>query len=216
MHEFNDNNQNLSSDSGQYCNSDPGYYNQPCHYGNDQPAGGYPQYYNPYDCPNGQMPYGQAQSVNPPVSNAFCYILMALTAVSAILTIAATITMIRSSVDGSLFSSLPPGQEYASLYALLLRAFANSPALSFYPTLNQLLRTAILVVSILDIVQVRRRGYPILGMVIFTIFFKPGYFIWRAYAAKQKKLIPVLFTVFYILLHAGYFVWCFLYVMSLS
>ncbi len=216
MNEWNDNNQNPNPGNGPYYNPESGYYDQPYPYANNQPVdGGYPQYYNPYNYANPQIPYGQAQPVNPPVSNVFYYILMALTAVSAILTIAATITMIRSAVNGSLFSSLTPGQDYASIYSLLLDAFANPPTLSFYPPLNQALRMAILVVSILDIVQVRRKGYPIAGMIIFTLFFKPGYFIWRAYAVKQKKMLPVLFTVFYVLLHAGYFIWALFYIMSL-
>lgn len=218
MSELNDNNQNQNPNTNQdnggpYYNPNP-YYNPQADYNNGQyynPQPGYNngQYYNP------QTAYQQAQPVPQPVSNVFYYILMALTAVSAILTIAATIIMIRSSINGSLFSSLTPGQNYASIYALLLDAFTNSPTLSLYPALNQILRIAILVVSIIDIVQVRGKGYPILGMILFAIFFKPGYFIWRAYAAKQPKLVPILFTVFYVLLHVGYFLWFFFYLISL-
>ena len=231
-------NPQAGSNGGQYYNPQPGYdngqyydpqagYNNGQYYGpqsgynNGQyygPRSGYGngQYYNPSPYQNPQAAYQQAQPVRQPVSNVFYYILMALTAVSAILTIAATISMIRAAVDGSLFSSLTPGQDYASLYAILLDAFANSPTFSMYSMLNYVLRMAILVVSILDIVQVRRNGYPILGLVLFTIFLKPGYFLWRAYAAKQKKLLPALFTVFYILLYVGYFFWCVSYFMRLA
>lgn len=213
MNEWQDNNRNTDQNSGQYYNPDPACYNQPCN-DNNQPAGGYPQYYNPYANP--QIPCGQAQPVKQPVSNIFYYILMALTAVSAILTLSATISMIRAAVDGSLFSSLTTGQEYASLYAVLMDAFTNSPTFSMYPMLNYILRTAILVVSILDIVQVRRNRYPILGLILFTIFFKPGYFLWRAHAVKQKMLLPAMFTAFYILLYVGYFFWCVSYLISLA
>lgn len=203
--------------NGQYYNPQPGYNNG--QYYNPQPDYNNGQYYNynpyPYPYPNPQAAYQQAQPVQQPVSNVFYYILMALTAVSAILTIAATIIMIRSAVEGSLFSSLTPGQDYASIYALLLDAFSNSPTLSLYPPLNQILRIAILVISIIDIAHVRGKGYPILGMVLFAIFFKPGYFIWRAYAAKQPKLVPVLFTVFYVFLYVGYFFWCVSYLINL-
>ena len=140
---------------------------------------------------------------------------MALTAAFTILTIFVTISLIRTVVDESLFASLGDEQSYASLYSLLMDAFVNSAVLSLYSMLNYAFRIAILGVSVADIVQVHKKGYPILGMVLFAILFKPGYFIWRAYITKQPKLIPVLFTLFYVLLYAGYFLWCVSYLISL-
>lgn len=211
--------------NGQYYNPQPGYnngqyYNPQPGYNNGQyynPQSGYNngQYYNPYPYPNPQTAYQQAQPVQQPVSNVFYYILMALTIISATLTIIVTMSLIRTVIDKSLFESLGDGQSYASLYSYLMDAFANSPSFSIYSMLSSVLGMAIFAVSIVDIVLVHKKGYPILGMVLFTILFKPGYFIWRAYVTKQRKVIPVLFTVFYALLYVGYFFRCMSYLISL-
>ena len=143
---------------------------------------------------------------------------MALTAVSTVVTILVTISLIRSMIDGSLFSSMDPGsmagQGYASMYSYIMELFMNSPTYSLYSVFNSVFRFAIIVISVIDIVLVRQKGYSILGLVLFTIFCKPGYFLWRAYVTKQKKLLPLLFTIFYVLLYVGYFFWCFYFIMS--
>lgn len=203
---------NTGYNNGQY-----GTYGQNAGYNNGQYNGYNPnsggQYYggNPYANP--QAAHQQAQTAAQPVSNIFCYILMVITAISTIATIAVVISMLQSLFDGSITSSFDPGalseEGYASMYALLLDIMANTPAYSIYSVFNSVFRFGIIIVSIIDIVQVRQKGYPILGMVLFTIFFKPGYFIWRAHATKQKQLVPVLFTIFYVFLYVVYFVWCF-------
>lgn len=220
MSELNDNNQNTNSNnSDSYYNPYPNYNSQTDYnngqYYNPQPNYNNGQYYNPYPYPNPQASYQQAPPMQQPVSNVFYYILMALTTAFSILTIVTTVSLIRTVVDESLFAALRDGQSYASLYGHLMDSFLNSPTFTVYSMLNYALRMAILAVSIIDIVLVRKKGYPILGMVLFTILFKPGYFIWRAYVTKQQKLIPVLFTVFYVLLHVGYFFWCVSYLMTL-
>ena len=190
---------NYGGGNGQYTGYNPNNGQQ--YYGDQQP------YANPQTAPR------QAQTAAQPVSNIFYYILMALTAISTIATIAVVISMFNSLIDGSLAASIDPeslSQEgYASLYALLLDYMANTPIYSAYSVFNSVFRFGIIVVSVIDIVVVRQKGYPILGMVLFTIFFKPGYFIWRAHVTKQRQLVPILFTVFYVLLYVGYFFWCF-------
>lgn len=200
-----------------YSNGQYGTYGPNAGYNNGQYNGYNPngggQYYGGRPYANPQAAYQQAQTAAQPVSNIFCYILMAITAISTIATIAVVISMLQSLFDGSITSSIDPGslseEGYASMYALLLDIMANTPAYSIYSVFNSVFRFGIIIVSIIDIVQVRQKGYPILGMVLFTIFFKPGYFIWRAHATKQKQLVPVLFTIFYIFLYVVYFVWCF-------
>ena len=189
--------------------ADGSYYGQNADYSS--------QFYRqqpPY--PNSQY-YGQPYPVPVPVTNVFFYILMALTAISAFMTVSFTASLIRALVDGAFLSPSTPDAisgSYAAMYNYLVNVMANSSAYSFYSVLNSALSFAILAISIVDIVLVHKKGYPCLGLILFAIFFKPGYFIWRAHVVHQKKLIPVMFTVCYVLLYILYFLWCVLFVMS--
>ena len=201
-------NQNNNYSNGQYYNQNNGqYYGQNNGYNNGQYYGGQ-QYANP------QTAYSPAEPAGEPVTNIFCYILMALTAISAIIGIIAAkgiITNMFASVD---FNAIA-GDDFASTYSSMMNSFANAPGYSAYSVLNSLLGFAIIVISIIDIVHVHKKGYPILGMILFTIFCKPGYFIWRAYVLKQKKTVPVLYTVAFVLLYIIYFFWSFYFMLSL-
>ena len=229
--------QNSGYDNQQYNNygQGNGYNNQP--YNNYGPTGGYnnygqgggynnqpyhnygPGYNNPYGYnnqpyANPQGAYNRSMPAPEPVTNIFYYILMALTAAATIINIFAAkglITNMFSAID----LETAAGTDFATMYSSMLYSFTNAPGYSAYATLNSLFRFAILAVSIIDIVQVHKKGYPILGLILFTIFCKPGYFIWRAYVLKQKKTVPVLFTVSYVLLYIIYFLWSFFYMISL-
>lgn len=208
-----------SYNSGQQYYNNGQYYGQNAGYNNGQyygPNSGYNngQYYNGQQYANPQAGFMSAEPVREPVNNIFCYILMALTAISAIIGIIAAkglITNMFASID---FNAIA-GEDFASIYSAMMNSFANAPGYSAYSVLNSLLGFAIIAISIVDIVHVHKKGYPILGMILFTIFCKPGYFIWRAYVLKQKKLVPVLYTVAYVLLYIVYFFWSFYFMLSL-
>lgn len=213
-------NQNNNYSNGQYYNQNNGqYYGQNNGYNNGQYYGqnsnyNNGQYYGGQQYANPQTAYSPAEPAGEPVTNTFCYILMALTAISAIIGIIAAkgiITNMFASVD---FNAIA-GDDFASTYSSMMNSFANAPGYSAYSVLNSLLGFAIIVISIIDIVHVHKKGYPILGMILFTIFCKPGYFIWRAYVLKQKKTVPVLYTVAYVLLYIIYFFWSFYFMLSL-
>ena len=199
-------------------NNDQNTQRYPNPYVNGQAADYSSQYYKQStDYNNGQY-YGQPQPVSTPVTNAFFYTLMALTAISAFMTVSFTTALIRALATGAFLSPSTPdiiSGSYIAMYNYLINVMANSPAYSFYSVLSSALSFAILAISIVDIVLVHKKGYPCLGLVLFAIFFKPGYFIWRAHIVHQRKLIPVMFTVCYVLLYVLYFVWCVLFVMTL-
>ena len=235
--QYNNYAQNNGYDSQQYNNygQGNGYNNQP--YNNYGPTGGYNNYgqgggynnhpyhnygpgynnsygYNNQPYANPQGAYNRSMPAPEPVTNIFYYILMALTAAATIINIFAAkglITNMFSAID----LETAAGTDFATMYSSMLYSFTNAPGYSAYAALNSLFSFAILAVSIIDIVQVHKKGYPILGLILFTIFCKPGYFIWRAYVLKQKKTVPVLFTVSYVLLYIIYFLWSFFYMISL-
>ncbi len=187
---------------GQNYNGQSGNYQQ--NYNNQQAYG----YYGNQPYANPQNQYQQQAVLHGPVTNVFYYILMALTLLSFILTFIMAKYML-SAIDFEAFAN--GNSSYSSIIAET-SALSVSGGLSLF---NSFLSIAILVISIVDIVQVHKQNYPIMGLVLFTIFFKPGYFIWRAYVLKQPKLIPVLYTALLVLLYVAYFMWCFFYTFSM-
>lgn len=197
----------------QYYSQQPGYnngqYNNYGQYGGQQYYGQPPYYTNP------QAAFTPAEPVLEPVTNIFYYILMGLTAVSLLATLFMSKSLIASMFSAGNIDSMPTG-DFASIYsAMMNQVTTNVPGYNAYSVLNSLLSFAILAVSIVDIVLVHKKGYRIVGLILFTIFCKPGYFLWRAYVVKQKKTVPILFTVGYVLLYIVYFIWCFSYMMNL-
>ena len=202
--------QNTGYNNGQYQNygQNTAYnynYSQNTGYGNGSyynPNYGQPPYANP------QAPWQQAAFVREPVSNVFYYILMALTAVSTVVSIVFAMKLLNDTMSSLNFNSVA-GQDFLSIYSAMMADITASAPSVLYTLFTYMARFAILALSITDIVIVHKKGYPIVGLILFTIFCKPGYFLWRAYTVKQKKLIPVLFTVFYVLAYVVYFIWCF-------
>lgn len=200
--------------NGQYTDGANGQYGS---YGQNAGYNNAPYYgpnYGPNPYPNPQYAYLPNEPVKEPVANTFFYILIALTTVSVIASIVASTGLIRNIFSTTDFDSLV-GQNYTALYSSMLYSFSHAPGYAAYSTLNSLLGFGILAVSIIDIIQIHKKGYPILGLILFAILFKPGYFIWRAHIVKQKKLIPILFTVGYVLLYIGYFFWCCFYIATM-
>lgn len=194
--------------NGQYQNySQNGGYNNGQYQNYGQYNGPYSGYYNNQPYANPQAGYQQAEAIHPPVTNVFYYILMALTAVSTIVGIVFAINLISTTFSSINFDAAM-SQDFNSLYSSMMGTFASGSSAA-YTIFTYLLRFAILTFSIIDIVMVHKSGYPITGLILFTIFLKPGYFLWRAYVLKQKKTIPLLFTIAYVAAYFVYFIWCF-------
>lgn len=209
-----------------YNNGQP-YYGQNSDYNNGQPYynpnAGYPEgqpqpygYYGqqPYANPQAAWQQPQSQPVRQPVSNIFYNIMMVLFALSTIISIIAASGLIRNVLSTLELDSFS-GQDYASLYSHMMDSMMEVPGYAVYSTLSSLLGMAVLVFAIIDIIQVHKNGYPVLGLILFTILLRPGYFIWRAHVVNQKKLVPILYTVAYVLVYVIYFFWCFFYMISL-
>ena len=67
--------------------------------------------------------------------------------------------------------------------------------------ISSLLSLATLIFFIVDIVMVHKGNYKITGLILFAIFLKAGYFIWRAHILGRKKVVPIIYTVAYVLLN---------------
>ncbi len=201
-----------------------GYNNYQQPYQNQQGYGGYQQPYqnqqgyNNYQQPwqnqqgynNYQQPWQNQQGYNnyqqpywnqppvmqrPAVKDTFLYILMALTPLSF---------LVAFLIVKDVFAVMDYESIMNGTYMQLVLSTQNT-ALS---GLSSLLSIAIIVFSILDIVQVNKQNYPIIGLILFTIFCKPGYFLWRAHVLHRPKTQAVLYTVFLVAIYVAYFIWC--------
>lgn len=184
-------------------------YNQPG-YGmpNQQPGYNQPGYGMPNQQPGyQQFGYGQPGYMKPQpqygtVKNVFCYILLVLMPVRQILAMIST-KISFSAVSGLDYDSIMSGNymrymnEMVSGTSQILSLVAN------------LLLVAYIVFVVLDIVNVYKANYKITGLILFAIFLNPGYYIWRAYVMKQKKTVPIIYTVIYSLLVLANFFYTF-------
>ncbi|MGN0352074.1 MAG: hypothetical protein ACI4ES_10515 [Roseburia sp.] len=176
-------------------------YNQQPQY-NNQPQYNQQAQYNQPVYGNGAPIYIDPQTgrvINEPqrepVKNVFFYILMALDMVGMI--VAAIYTGIMFEQMEEMMGNF---YHYSNSYTSMFTG-----ATVVFMLLSMVLGIGIIVFLILDIVQVHKKGYPITGLILFAIFFRIGYFIWRAHATKQKKTGPIIYTVCYALVSLGYF-----------
>ena len=69
---------------------------------------------------------------------------------------------------------------------------------------------------ILDIIKISNQKYKITGLVLFAIFLRPGYYIWRAHVLKRKMTFPIIYTIAYSGVTVAYFFYSFYKVFSLT
>lgn len=161
-------------------------YGNPNGYQNNNPYGNANGYQNNYQYNNAYN--SQNQPVHGKVSNVFCYILLVIMPLSNIISM-----MMYNMVFG-----LMEGLSYEELYTEYVERVMELATAPGYMTLSMLtyaLSIGFIVFVILDIVKVHKQNYKITGLILFAIFLKPGYYLWRAHVLGEKKTIPVLYTI---------------------
>ena len=123
------------------------------------------------------------------VKNIYAYILMALVAVSGI--ISAIVNMLLS-------EAFTVGNTLEEVVDEIF-VVAAQPGVSTLSSIGNLLSWITIGLLIFDIMQLRKAGKKITGAILFAIFLRPAYVIWRAHLLGQKKMGAIIFTVvFYI------------------
>ena len=141
---------------------------------------------------NGYAPQPQHGSVN----DACCYVLLAVW-------ILRILVMFLSSQK--VYSVLTPENMLDGSYFDVIFN-STSVGLSLF---SNLLNMLFLVCVIVDIVMIYRQNYKITGLILFAIFLRPGYYIWRAHILGRKKTFPIIYTVAYVLLLIAYWLYMF-------
>ena len=72
---------------------------------------------------------------------------------------------------------------------------AQEPTMVILSVITDVLFWMTVAFMILDIVQLRNAGKKITGAILFAIFLRPAYFIWRAHLLGEKKVIPIIYAV---------------------
>ena len=170
-----DENQNMNN--GQQTYGDQQYNNGQQTYGNQQ--------YN-----NGQQTYGNQQYNNGqqgPVSDIFCYLLLIVMPLREIISMVATSSVFQAMTYDSIMDGSYMNVMYNGSYVI-------------FSLLNYALLAAFIIFVVIDIVKINKQNYKILGLILFAIFLKPGYYVWRAHLLKRKMAFPIVYTVLYALL----------------
>lgn len=132
--------------------------------------------------------YGAYTSYEEPrkeVKHIFAKVSMWLVLVSVIIS---TILVIMSS-KGYAFAG-----NMEELYAVIQQV-VMTPGYMVLTYVSNALFWLTVVFLVLDIVQLYKAGYKIVGAILFAVFLRPAYFIWRAHLLKQKKTVPIVFAV---------------------
>ena len=176
--------------NGQQTYGDQQYNNGQQTYGNQQYNGG--QQYNGEKQMYGNPQYNQntwaPQEQHGPVSDIFCYLLLIVMPLREIISMVGTSSVFQVMN----YDNIMDGSYIAMMY--------NSGSYVVFTLLNYILLAAYIIFVVVDIVKINKQNYKILGLILFAIFLKPGYYVWRAHLLKRKMAFPIVYTVLYALL----------------
>lgn len=199
--------------SNQQYGSNP--YGQPNQQYGSNPYGQPNQQYgsNPYNQPyqQYQQPYwsqGAAQQSHGTIKNIFCYIILALTFLGTI----TSYFSLKLEVDG--LSAMTSEDLYGNVYGLLDDVYA-SPGYSIVSVCANLLMVATIIFIVLDIVKIQKANYKITGLILFAIFLRPAYWIWRAHIVGEKKTLPIIYAIVVYVIQFIQFIWAFVSIYSI-
>ena len=113
-------------------------------------------------------------------------VLMVLMAVSAI------INCIVSMMTIDLFAELQTIDPMVVIDVLV-----ESNEFALLSTIGDFIFWVTVVVFVFDIMALRRAEYKTVGAILFAIFLRPAYFIWRAHLLGEKKLAGIIYAICY-------------------
>ena len=145
---------------------------------------------------NGQQTYGDQQynqntwtpqEQHGPVSDIFCYLLLIIMPLREIISMISASSIFKSMTYDSIMDGSYMNIMYSGKYVV-------------FSLLSYALLAAFIIFVVIDIVKINKQNYKILGLILFAIFLKPGYYVWRAHLLKRKMAFPIVYTVLYALL----------------
>lgn len=140
---------------------------------------------NPYQA-NPSQAYTPYQEPKVEVKNTFAYILMALMAVTALINFVASMMTLDAFMELQTIDAVA-----------VLDLLAESVEFTILSYLGDMIFWVTVVFLVLDIIGLHKANHKITGAILFAIFLRPAYFIWRAHLLGKKKLGSIIYTVCY-------------------
>lgn len=145
------------------------------------------QYYNQPNYAHNSYPCERG-----PVTDVFCYLLLVIFPLRYIFGFFSVNTV---------FSNM---DYYNIMYGSYPSVSVGNALIS---VISYLLTIGMIAFFVMDIVKIHKQNYNILGLILFAIFLKPGYYLWRAHILGRKKTIPIIYTVLLALLILVYVIY---------
>ena len=137
------------------------------------------------------------EQTKPNIKNIYANIAMILVAVCQIVVCIANIMAAEAYSMGNTLDEV--------MDAIIV--ISSRPAYVVLITINDIAFWAMAALLLIDIMQFRRAGIKTRGAILFAIFLRPAYFIWRAHLLKEKKIVPMIYAVvLYLIFIAQYVV----------
>lgn len=132
------------------------------------------------------------------IKDVFAYILMVLVAVNGI------INAIVSVMTMQAFEQVQSLDTMAVLDVLVESSLFNT--LSY---ISDFIAMATITCLVLDIMKISRANYKVKGLILFAVFLRPLYFVWRAKILGRKKTGGIIYAVCYYGLTTAQCIWIF-------
>lgn len=121
----------------------------------------------------------------PAVKTIFARVLMVLILLAQVLGIAANTILTRAYSMGDTLKEV--------MDAIML--ISQEPVMVVLSMISDILFWVTVAFFALDIMQLRNAGKKTRGAILFAIFLRPAYFIWRAHLLEEKKVVPIIYAV---------------------
>lgn len=144
-----------------------------------------------------QSSYVTYEESKPAVRKTYAIVLMVLIAISGIIAFVSNVMAAEAYAMGDTLEEV--------MDAILV--IASQPIYRMLTTISDTVFFAMVGFFIMDISQIRKAGKQTKGAILFAIFLRPAYFIWRAHLLGEKKTIPIIYMViFYMITFAEIYI----------
>jgi len=144
-----------------------------------------------------QSAYTSYEESKPAVRKTYAIILMVLIAISGIIAFVSNVMAAEAYAMGNTLEEV--------MDAILV--IASQPIYRMLTTISDTVFFAMVGFFIMDISQIRKAGKQTKGAILFAVFLRPAYFVWRAHLLGEKKTVPIIYMViFYMITFAEIYI----------
>ena len=134
-----------------------------------------------------QSAYTSYEEQKPAVRKTYAMILMILIAISGVIAFISNVMAAEAYAMGDTLEEV--------MDAILV--IASQPEYRVLTTISDTVFFAMVGFFIMDISQIRKAGKKTRGAILFAVFLRPAYFVWRAHLLGEKKTVPIIYMVIF-------------------